>query len=69
MAIAMREPGTYRTSDGVLIHCRVDREGGLRIEIEGTRAPRRDIDVAAKLSDDPDWPDLAGRAAELIPLD
>ncbi len=56
MTIATREPGTYRTTSGTLVHCRQEPDGSLRFEHEdGT--PLRIDELMVKLSDDPDWPD------------
>jgi hypothetical protein len=53
--------GTYRTSDGDLVHCWYDASGLLMAEREGPRGKVRvDPKVllsAVKLSDDPLWPD------------
>jgi hypothetical protein len=61
VADTVREPGTYRTPTGVLMHCRLGADGSVRIEIEDERAPGRrspSEDVAfVKLSEDPFWPD------------
>jgi len=57
----IREPGTYRTSTGVLVHCRVGTDGSLRIDIEDDRGREQgflpDDAEMVKLSDDPFWPD------------
>ncbi len=53
--------GTYRASDGGLVHVREHHEGGLVVEAErGTRVSPDSLDLAGllKLSDDPFWPDL-----------
>ena len=56
MTLQLLEPGTYRTNNGALIHCRRCADGSLRIERDnGERLPADDMMV--KLSDDPDWPD------------
>ena len=71
MTTHVREPGTYRSTTGELIHCRLDHDGTLVLEPE-----RRDTsdDVRAKvggssielvkLSDDPNWPDISERFAD-----
>ena len=71
MTTHVREPGTYRSSAGELIHCRIDRDGVLVLESEG---PGSGGDVAGKLggvsielvklSDDPNWPDVNERFAD-----
>jgi len=67
VADTVREPGTYRTSSGALMHCRLSADGSVRLEIEDERAPARrscSEDVAfVKLSDDPFWPDCWDRPA------
>jgi hypothetical protein len=67
VADALTEPGTYRTSTGVLLHCHLGADGSVRIEIEDERAPGRrslseDLQIV-KLSDDPSWPDCWNRPA------
>jgi hypothetical protein len=69
MKIAISEPGTYLASDGGLVHCRLDRAGELRIDIERASGTSRTLEISAKLSDDPDWPDAQATPGELIPLD
>lgn len=53
--------GTYRTSDGDLVHCWYDASGVLMAEREGpdgtTRVDPSVVTSAVKLSDDPHWPD------------
>jgi len=57
----MREPGTYRTSSGSLVHLRSFPDGSVVLEREDAARTRRAGDEPlVKLSDDPDWPD-AGR--------
>jgi len=67
----VREPGTYRTKAGELIHCRIDREGALVLEREDSE--QRDAALGklggvsielVKLSDDPNWPDVSERLAD-----
>jgi hypothetical protein len=59
-AIAL-DLGTYRTSDGELVHLRYDPLGTLTAERDGPNGRVRiDPSVltnAVKLSDDPFWPD------------
>jgi hypothetical protein len=54
--------GTYRTSDGDLVHCWYDASGVLMAERDGdggkpVRVDPRTVTGAVKLSDDPHWPD------------
>lgn len=53
--------GTYRTSDGDLVHCWYDASGVLMAERDGPsgkmRVDPRTVTKAVKLSDDPHWPD------------
>lgn len=61
-----REPGTYRTRSGTLVHLRAFADGTIAIEREGSRAGGRswaDEDLV-KLSDDPDWPDVTPAAGD-----
>jgi hypothetical protein len=64
MSMAVREAGTYRTSLGSLVHFRPAPDGSLILEAEGERgvAPG---DELVKLSDDPNWPDLDRRTADV----
>lgn len=64
MTTLVREPGTYRTPAGELIHFRIDREGVLVVEHESEHA-RSPLGVPlVKLSDDPDWPDRSPRPSD-----
>jgi hypothetical protein len=68
MTTLVREPGTYRTTAGELVHFRIDREGALTIEFED-RDPRDAVagrlgGELVKLSDDPDWPDVSRRHSD-----
>ena len=58
------ELGTYRTSDGDLVHCWYDETGVLMAERDGpagkVRVDPRTVTTAVKLSDDPLWPDGDG---------
>ncbi|MBU6424429.1 MAG: hypothetical protein KGJ98_02760 [Chloroflexota bacterium] len=53
--------GTYRTSDGALVHCWADSAGILTAEREGptgrVRVDPVQVRSAVKLSDDPFWPE------------
>jgi hypothetical protein len=51
------EPGTYRATDGALIHVRPTPTGKTLVEVDDPSGKRGDLRVAVKLSDDPDWPD------------
>jgi len=63
-------PGTYRASEGALVHVRPSGNGTLVLEVDGgPRHARGDLHVGAKLSDDPDWPDLRGAQVTLLPAD
>jgi hypothetical protein len=59
MEMLEREPGTYRTRAGSLVHFRPRPDGGVAAEHEdpphGRLGGEADL---VKLSDDPDWPDL-----------
>ena len=66
MTALVREPGTYRTRSGELVHFRTDRDGSLVPEVEDDRLQGRlggAIDLV-KLSDDPDWPDVRPRVSD-----
>ncbi len=60
MSTLIREPGTYRTRSGVLVHLRSSRDGSVVLEREDGVAHPRVIpdEPLVKLSDDPDWPDV-----------
>ena len=60
MTTFVREPGTYRTSSGTLVHLRSFPDGKIVLEREGdlTRARLGGDEQLVKLSDDPDWPDV-----------
>ena len=60
MSTLVREPGTYRTRSGILVHTRALADGTIRIEREdGLAHGRLGGEEVVKLSDDPDWPDVA----------
>ena len=68
MTVLVHEPGTYRTRSGELIHFRIDREGGLVLEREddGVEGKLGGLEIElVKLSDDPDWPDVRARIADI----
>lgn len=56
----VREPGTYRTSSGTLVHLRSFPDGHIVLEREDDRTRLRlgGEEPLVKLSDDPDWPDV-----------
>ncbi len=60
MTTLIREPGTYRTSSGALVHLRSSRDGSIVLEREddGAHARIAGDEQLVKLSDDPDWPDV-----------
>ncbi|HEU5288684.1 MAG TPA: hypothetical protein VFV20_09785 [Candidatus Limnocylindria bacterium] len=64
MTTLMREPGTYRTKSGALVHSRAIADGRIVLEREDGRRMGGDEDLV-KLSDDPDWPDLHHRDTDL----
>ena len=64
MTTRVREPGTYRTPGGELIHFRIDREGRLVAELESEHTRLRLGGELVKLSDDPDWPDRSPRLSD-----
>ena len=56
--------------EGALVHVRPSGNGTLVLEVDGgPRHARGDLHVGAKLSDDPDWPDLRGAQVTLLPAD
>jgi len=66
MTALVREPGTYRTGSGELVHFRSDPDGSLVPELEDERL-RGKLGGAielVKLSDDPDWPDVRARVSD-----
>jgi|SRR5919198_3868802 hypothetical protein len=63
-------PGTYRAAEGALVHVRTSQTGSLIVDVDGEPVMRRsDLRIAAKLSDDPDWPDLSNARVTLLPAD
>jgi hypothetical protein len=59
MEMLEREPGTYRTRAGSLVHLRPTPDGGVAAEHEDREHARLGGEAdLVKLSDDPDWPDL-----------
>jgi hypothetical protein len=65
MTTPVREPGTYRTPAGELIHFRIDPDGDLVLHPEDERVRARLGVPLVKLSDDPDWPDVSRRHSDL----
>jgi len=67
MTAQLREPGTYRTTAGTLIHFRPTPDGRIVLDVdvedESLRAKLGD-DMFVKLSDDPYWPDVQPRFAD-----
>ena len=55
MTTFIREPGTYRTSSGTLVHLRSFPDGHVFLDREDDRGGDEPL---VKLSDDPDWPDV-----------
>ena len=64
MTTLVREPGTYRTAAGELIHFRIDPDGRLVVEVESEHTRARLGGELVKLSDDPDWPDRSPRFSD-----
>jgi hypothetical protein len=66
MTALVREPGTYRTGTGELVHFRSDPDGSLIPELEDERlvGKLRGAIELVKLSDDPDWPDVRVRVSD-----
>jgi hypothetical protein len=63
------DPGTYRTSEGALVHVRPSAEGRMRVEVDGAPGKPGDLRVGVKLSDDPDWPDGSASHMTLLHAD
>jgi hypothetical protein len=64
------DPGTYRTADGALVHVRPSASGKMLIDVDGdTKSKRGELQVAVKLSDDPDWPDGSASRVTLLHAD
>ena len=65
MTLDLREPGTYRTPAGALIHLRRAPDGATTLEVEASARGQLDGDEElVKLSDDPDWPDIKRHAPD-----
>jgi hypothetical protein len=60
MSTKVSEPGTYRTKAGILVHSRELADGSIVIVREdGATHGRLGGEELVKLSDDPNWPDIA----------
>ena len=64
MTAPLREPGTYRTTAGTLVHFRPTPDGTLVIDLEDERASKLGGEALVKLSDDPYWPDVQPRLSD-----
>jgi hypothetical protein len=67
VTLLAREPGTYRTTAGSLVHFRPTRDGAIVLEREDDRVRGKlggEEDTLVKLSDDPNWPDIEPRFAD-----
>lgn len=68
MEMLLREPGTYRTRSGALVHSRAFADGTIVLVREDGGRMASD-DELVKLSDDPDWPDLHRRDPSHLLID
>lgn len=65
MTAQLREPGTYRTTAGTLVHFWRTPDGDLALFLEDERVVGKlGGEVLVKLSDDPYWPDMQPRVAD-----
>ena len=65
MTAQRREPGTYRTTAGTLVHFRPTPDGDIALFPEDERViSKLGGEVLVKLSDDPYWPDMQPRFAD-----
>jgi hypothetical protein len=66
MTTLVREPGTYRTTAGKLVHFRPTPDGEIELVREDPSVTGKlaGEELLVKLSDDPDWPDIVSRAAD-----
>ena len=66
MTAQLREPGTYRTTAGTLVHFRPTPNGELVRDHEGERVISKlgGGEMLVKLSDDPYWPDVQPRFSD-----
>jgi hypothetical protein len=64
MTLDLREPGTYRTQAGALIHLRRAPDGATTLDLEASAQKLDGDEELVKLSDDPDWPDLERQAPD-----
>ena len=63
MTAPLREPGTYRTTAGTLVHFRPTPDGTLVLDLEDEHA-KLGGESLVKLSDDPYWPDVQPRFSD-----
>jgi hypothetical protein len=67
---AIDGPGTYRSTEGALVHVRSGVDGRFVFDVDGDRGARRgDLHLGVKLSDDPDWPEPAQSRTALLAAD
>jgi hypothetical protein len=66
MTAPFREPGTYRTTAGTLVHFRSTPDGELVLDREDERVVGNLAggEALVKLSDDPYWPDVQPRFSD-----
>jgi len=64
MTAPLREPGTYRTTAGTLVHFRPTPDGTLVLDLEDERSSKLGGEALVKLSDDPYWPDVQPRFSD-----
>ena len=64
MTAPLREPGTYRTTAGTLVHFRPTPDGPLVLDLEDERNSKLGGEALVKLSDDPYWPDVQPRFSD-----
>jgi len=64
MTAPLREPGTYRTTAGTLVHFRPTPDGTVVLDVEDERTSKLGGDALVKLSDDPYWPDVQPRLSD-----
>jgi hypothetical protein len=65
MTAQLREPGTYRTTAGTLVHFRRTPNGELVFDHEAERTTGKlGGEILVKLSDDPYWPDVQPRFSD-----
>jgi len=65
MTAPLREPGTYRTTAGTLVHFRPNPDGTLVLDLEDEHTNSKvGGELLVKLSDDPYWPDVQPRFSD-----